>query len=112
VDFIALQIYIESQRTKQNDQIACSLLKCWRTVGLHDDLQMDNQLGFHESNRCPGSLGLIIRFRFFDLTPAFIPVTQPCRSRKQKLYPQFAADGFMYRTAMAANCGKRNYSFL
>jgi hypothetical protein len=67
---------------------------------------------FTKAIAVPDHLGLLSAFVLFDLTLAFISVAQPWRSRKQKLYPQFAADGFMYRAAMAANCEKQNYSFL
>ncbi len=51
MDLFSHQVYIESQRTKQDRQIASSLLKCWKAMGLPDFLQIDNELSFHGSNR-------------------------------------------------------------
>jgi hypothetical protein len=34
--------YIESQRTKEDDLVAQSLLRCWKVVGPPDFLQFDN----------------------------------------------------------------------
>ena len=81
MDIYSHQVYIESQRTKQDEQIACSLLRCWKAMGLPDFLQIDNQLCFRGSNRYPRSLGLIIRLcLFFGVTPVFIPVAEPWRN--------------------------------
>lgn len=72
---------MESQRTKHNRQIASSLLRCWKAVGLPDFLQLDNELSFRGSNRYPRSPGLIIRFCLhFGVQPVFIPIGEPWRN--------------------------------
>ena len=58
MDLFSHQIYIESQRTKQDRQVASSLLRCWKVVGVPDFLQLDNELSFRGSNRHPRSPGL------------------------------------------------------
>ena len=81
MDLFSHQVYIESQRTKQDRQIAASLLRCWKAVGLPDYLQLDNELSFRGSNRHPRSPGLVIRLcLYFGVQPVFIPVREPWRN--------------------------------
>ena len=81
MDLFSHQVYIESQRTKQDRQIASSLLKCWKAMGLPDFLQIDNELSFRGSNRHPRSPGLVIRLCLhFGVTPVFIPIGEPWRN--------------------------------
>jgi hypothetical protein len=81
MDLLSHQVYIASQRTKQDRQIASSLLRCWKAIGLPDFLQLDNELSFRGSNRYPRSPGLVIRLCLhFDVQPVFIPVGEPWRN--------------------------------
>ena len=81
MDLYSHLVYIESQRTKEDDQVAQSLLRCWKVVGLPDFLQFDNELSFRGSNRYPRSLGLILRLCFYyGVHPVFIPVGEPWRN--------------------------------
>ena len=81
MDVYSHQVYIESQRTKHDRQIASSLLKCWKAVGLPDFLQLDNALSFLVSNRYPRSPGLVIRLCLhFGVQPVFIPIGEPWRN--------------------------------
>lgn len=81
MDVFSHQVYIESQRTKQDRQIASSLLKCWKAIGLPDFLQFDNELSFRGSNRHPRSPGLVIRLCLhFGIQPVFIPMREPWRN--------------------------------
>lgn len=74
-------VYIESQRTKEDRQIAASLLRCWKAIGLPDFLQIDNELSFRGSNRYPRAFGLVIRLCLhFGVTPVFIPINEPWRN--------------------------------
>lgn len=74
-------MYIESQRTKADRQVAGSLLRCWKVVGLPDFLLLDNELSFRGSNRYPRSPGLVIRMCLhFGIQPVFIPVSEPWRN--------------------------------
>ena len=80
MDVYSHRVYIEAQRTKEDRQVANSLLRCWKAIGLPDFLQLDNQLNFRGSNRYPRSLGLVIRLCLhFDVTPVFIPIGEPWR---------------------------------
>ena len=81
MDIYSHQVYIESQRSKGDQQIANSLLRSWKAIGLPDYLQLDNQLSFRGSNRYPRSPGLVIRLcLFFGVTPVFIPIAEPWRN--------------------------------
>jgi hypothetical protein len=81
MDLFSHQVYIESQRTKEDRQVASSLLRCWKVIGPPDFLQLDNELSFRGSNRHPRSPGLVIRLcLFFDVQPVFIPIGEPWRN--------------------------------
>ena len=80
MDIFSHQVYIESQRTKENRQVASSLLRCWKAIGPPDFLLLDNELSFRGSNRYPRSPGLVIRLcLYFDVQPVFIPIREPWR---------------------------------
>jgi putative transposase len=81
IDLLSHQVYIESQRTKQDEQVAHSLLRCWKAMGLPDYLQLDNELSFRGSNKYPRSFGLVIRLcLYFGVQPVFIPIGEPWRN--------------------------------
>ena len=81
MDLLSHQVYIESQRTKEDRQIASSLLRCWKVIGLPDFLQLDNELSFRGSNRHPRSPGLVIRLcLYFGVQLVFIPIGEPWRN--------------------------------
>ena len=81
IDLYSHRIHIEAQRTKQDKQVASSLLKCWKTMGIPDFLMLDNALNFRGSNRYPRSPGLIIRLcLYYGVQPVFIPIGEPWRN--------------------------------
>ena len=81
MDLFSHQVYIGSQRTKEDRQVASSLLRCWKAIGLPDFLQLDNELSFRGSNRYPRSPGLVIRLcLYFGVQPVFIPIGEPWRN--------------------------------
>lgn len=81
IDVFSHQVYIESQRTKKDKQIASSLLRCWKAIGMPDFLQLDNELSFRGSNRYPRAMGLVLRLcLYYDVHPVFIPVREPWRN--------------------------------
>jgi hypothetical protein len=81
MDVYSHQVYIEAQRSKADRQIASSLLRCWKAIGLPDFLKLDNELSFRGSNRYPRSPGLVIRLCLhFGVTPVFIPISEPWRN--------------------------------
>lgn len=80
IDLYSHRVFIESSRTKEDDNIANGLLRCWKSMGLPDFLQIDNELSFRGSNRYPRSLGIVLRLCLhFGIQPVFIPVGEPWR---------------------------------
>ena len=80
IDLYSHRVFIESNRTKEDDNIAHGLLRCWKSMGLPDFLQIDNELSFRGSNRYPRSLGIVLRLCLhFGIQPVFIPVGEPWR---------------------------------
>jgi len=81
IDLATHQVYIESQRTQEDRQVAHSLMRCWKSMGMPDFLSLDNALSFRGSNRHPRSFGLVIRLCLhFGVTPVFIPIREPWRN--------------------------------
>jgi putative transposase len=81
MDLYSHRVYIESQRTKEDRQVAGSLIRCWKSMGIPDYLQVDNELSFHGSNKYPRSFGLVIRLCLnFGVQPVFIPIGEPWRN--------------------------------
>lgn len=81
IDVHSHRVHIEAQRTKEDGQIAQGLMRCWKTMGMPDFLQLDNELSFRGSNRHPRSFGIVIRLcLLYGITPVFIPVGEPWRN--------------------------------
>ena len=81
MDLYSHRVYLEAQRTKADEQIASSLMRCWKTAGIPAFLQLGNELSFRGSNRYPRSFGLVIRLCLFcGVTPVFIPIGEPWRN--------------------------------
>jgi putative transposase len=66
----------------QNSKNVCdSLVKYWKTLGIPDYLQMDNDLSFWGSLNKPSALGKVIRLCLeHRVTPIFIPQSEPWRN--------------------------------
>ena len=81
MDLFSHRVYIESQRTKEDHQVASSLMRCWKVLGVPDFLQFDNEMSFHGSNKYPRSYGIVLRTCLhFGVQPIFIPVGEPWRN--------------------------------
>lgn len=81
MDLFSHRVYIESQRTKEDKPIAASLMRCWKSLGMPDFLQLDNELSFRGSNKYPRSFGIVIKLCLhFGIQPVFIPVAEPWRN--------------------------------
>lgn len=81
MDLFSHRVYIESQRTKEDKQVAASLMRCWKAIGIPDFLQFDNELSFHGSNKYPRSLGIVLRVCLhYGIQPVFIPIGEPWRN--------------------------------
>jgi hypothetical protein len=81
MDLFSHRAYIESQRTKEDRQVAGSLMRCWKNIGIPDFLQFDNELSFRGSNKYPRSFGIVIRLcLYYGIVPVFIPLAEPWRN--------------------------------
>lgn len=81
MDLFSHRVYVEAQRTKEDRQIAGSLMRCWKNLGIPDFLQMDNELSFRGSNKYPRSFGIVIRLcLYYGIQPVFIPIGEPWRN--------------------------------
>lgn len=67
--------------TKGAQDITKSVVSFWKDYSIPDFLQMDNELSFKGSNRHPRGLGLLLRTALsLNVTPRFIPVSEPWRN--------------------------------
>lgn len=81
MDLYSHQVYVESQRTKEDNHVASSLMRCWKALGFPDFLQFDNELSFRGSNRYPRSFGIVLKLcLYYGVQPVFIPVGEPWRN--------------------------------
>jgi len=66
----------------QTAEIVCQgLIRFWKTGGIPDFLQMDNDLSFWGSLKMPNVIGKVIRLCLrHGITPVFIPVRSPWRN--------------------------------
>jgi len=66
----------------QNSNNVCNgLIRFWKTAGIPDFLQMDNDLSFWGSLNKPTALGKVIRLcLLYKVTPVFIPIKEPWRN--------------------------------
>lgn len=66
----------------QNSSNVCnSLIHFWKSAGIPDFLQMDNDLSFWGSLNKPTALGKVIRLCLLHgVTPVFIPIREPWRN--------------------------------
>ena len=81
MDVFSHHVYIESQRTKDDRQVAASLMRCWKIIGIPDFLQIDNELSFRGSNKYPRSFGIVIKLcPYYGIEPVFIPISEPWRN--------------------------------
>jgi len=74
----AQAVALENQ---ESSNVCNSLIRFWKTAGIPDYLQMDNDLAFWGSLNKPTALGKVIRLCLMHkVTPVFIPVREPWRN--------------------------------
>lgn len=67
--------------SKSGENITKSVTEFWKQYSVPEYLQMDNELSFKGSNRHPRGLGILIRTALeLNVTPVFIPVSEPWRN--------------------------------
>lgn len=81
IDTTTHSCYVKAARTKSSDGIVEAIVLFWKTHGMPDALQMDNELAFRGSNRYPRSFGKVVRFALSQgVAVVFIPVAEPWRN--------------------------------
>lgn len=66
--------------SKGGDDVTQCIIRFWKSYSVPSYLQMDNELSFKGSNRHPRALGVLLRTVLgLDVTPIFIPVSEPWR---------------------------------
>jgi hypothetical protein len=81
IDLYSHRVFIHSQRRKDDETVARGLIRCWKTMGIPDFLQLDNELCFRGSNRYPRSFGIVLRLCLsLGIEVVFIPIGEPWRN--------------------------------
>ncbi len=81
IDTTSHSCFVKAVRTKSSEGIVQAIASFWKTHGMPDALQMDNELAFRGSNRYPRSFGSVVRFALSQgVAPVFIPVGEPWRN--------------------------------
>ena len=81
IDLYNHRIFIYPQRRKDDESMAKGLLRGWKSMGLPDFLQVDNELSFRGSHRYPRSFGLVLRLCLsFWIEVVSIPIGEPWRN--------------------------------
>ena len=69
------RVFIHPQRRKDDISVASALIRCCKTMGVPDFLQLDNELSFHGSHRHPRCLGIVLRLcLLMGIEVIFLPV--------------------------------------
>ncbi len=81
IDIYSHRVKLNIIRSKRDEEIANGLISTWKTVGIPEYIQFDNELSFHGSNKYPHSLGLVLRLCLsLNIQPIFIPQREPWRN--------------------------------
>jgi putative transposase len=81
MDLYSHRVFLYPQRTKDDQAVAQGLIRCWKTLGMPDFIQFDNELAFRGSNRYPRSFGIVLRLcLFLGIEVVFIPIGEPWRN--------------------------------
>lgn len=85
--------------SKSGEDITESVVAFWKSYGMPDYLQLDNELSFKGSNRHPRGLGLLMRTALsLNVTPIFIPVSEPWRNGVVERFNQRVEQTFLTQT--------------
>ncbi|NIW11436.1 MAG: DDE-type integrase/transposase/recombinase, partial [Gammaproteobacteria bacterium] len=81
MDLSSHRVFLHPQRRKDDQAAALGLISCWKTMGMPDFLQVDNQLCFRGSNRHSRSFGIVLRVcLLLGIEVVFIPIGEPWRN--------------------------------
>lgn len=81
IDVCGHRIKLNPVRSKRDEEVANGLISTWKTLGIPEYIQFDNELSFHGSHKHPHSLGLVLRLCLsLGIQPIFIPQGEPWRN--------------------------------
>ena len=81
MDIRSHRIKLNPIRSKRDEEIANALISTWKTLGIPEYVQFDNELSFYGSPKHPHHLGLVLRLCLsLDIQPIFIPQGEPWRN--------------------------------
>jgi putative transposase len=84
--------------TKGDEDVVRGLLHAWKTIGLPDYVQLDNELSYHGSYRHPRSPGIVLRVCLaLGVGIIFIPVGEPWRNGVIERFQQVFDQSFFRR---------------
>ncbi len=81
IDVCGHKVKINLSRSKRGEEIGNGLISTWKTLGIPQYIQFDNELSFHGSHKYPRSLGLVLKLCLsLGIQPVFIPQGEPWRN--------------------------------
>lgn len=81
IDLFSHAVHSVPIRSKDDDSIVFALLDTWKSLGIPELLQVDNELSFRGSNRYPHSLGKVLKLCLsMNIQTIFIPPSEPWRN--------------------------------
>lgn len=81
IDLFSHAVHSVPIRSKDDDSIVFALLDTWKSLGIPEFFQVDNELSFRGSNRYPHSLGKVLELCLsMNVQPIFIPPSEPWRN--------------------------------
>lgn len=111
MDLYSHRVFINPQRRKDDQAVAVGLMRCWRTMGIPDFLQVDNQLCFRGSNRYPRSFGIVLRLCLsLGIEVVFIPIGEPWRNGAVESFNDTYNRRFFRRQWFRSYCQLRSQS--
>ena len=81
IDICSHRVKIKAIRSKRDEEIANALISAWKSLGVPEYIQFDNELSFHGSHKHPHSFGIVLRLCLsLGIKPIFIPIGEPWRN--------------------------------
>ncbi len=95
IDVCGHRVKLSSLRSKRDEEIAKALISTWKTLGIPEYIQFDNELSFHGSHKHPHSLGVVLRLCLsLGIQPLFIPQGEPWRNGVVESFNDIYDKGF------------------
>lgn len=103
IDIATARCGVQPSRSKASKGITDCLLKIWNRLGIPENIQVDNALTFHGSNRHPRGMGSLIRMCLHNnVEPWFIPMAEPWRNGTVEHFNNFYRQQFLKKVFIAS----------